>query len=51
MPAGIAKRFDADIRRDLPHYDGYQWRRVGTDAVLVDITNDIIHDVIRDVLD
>ena len=51
MPPGIAKRFDADIRRDLPHYDGYEWRRVGTDAVLVDITNDIIHDVIRDVLD
>ena len=51
VPPGIAKRFDDDIRRDLPHYHGYEWRRVGTDAVLVDITNDIIHDVIRDVLD
>ncbi|GEK71884.1 MULTISPECIES: anti-virulence regulator CigR family protein [Halomonas] len=51
MPPGIGKRFDDDIRRDLPHYDGYEWRRVGVDAVLVDITNDIIYDVIRDVLD
>ncbi len=51
MPPGIAKRLDGDLRRDLPHYDGYEWRRVGADAILVDITNDIIHAVIHDVLD
>ncbi|MCK2183321.1 anti-virulence regulator CigR family protein [Halomonas getboli] len=50
MPPGIGKRLDDGIRRDLPHYDGYEWRRVGADAVLVDITNDIIYDVIHDVL-
>ncbi|MBB3140661.1 anti-virulence regulator CigR family protein [Halomonas organivorans] len=50
MPPGIGKRLDDGIRRDLPHYDGYEWRRVGADAVLVEITNDIIHSVIHDVL-
>ncbi|MDR5865630.1 anti-virulence regulator CigR family protein [Halomonas koreensis] len=51
LPPGIAKRLDAGIRRDLPHYDGHEWRRVGSDVVLVDITRDIIRAVIRDVLD
>ena len=50
LPPGIANNFDDRVRRDLPHYDGYEWRRVGTDAVLVDLTNDIIHEVIHDIL-
>lgn len=50
LPPGIAKNFDPRLRRDLPHYEGYEWRRVGADAVLVDITNDIIHEVIHDIL-
>lgn len=50
LPPGIAKNFDPRLRRELPHYEGYEWRRVGADAVLVDITNDIIFEVIRDIL-
>ncbi|TDO13976.1 MULTISPECIES: anti-virulence regulator CigR family protein [Halomonas] len=50
LPPGIAKKFDASLRRDLPDYEGYEWRRVGSDAVLVDLTNDIIYEVIHDIL-
>ncbi|TDR56593.1 nickel/cobalt transporter regulator [Halomonas ventosae] len=50
LPPGIARNFDERVRRDLPYYEGYEWRRVGTDAVLVDLTNDIIHEVIHDIL-
>ncbi|WFM73041.1 anti-virulence regulator CigR family protein [Halomonas sp. CKK8] len=50
LPPGIARNFDERVRRDLPDYEGYEWRRVGTDAVLVDLTNDIIHEVIHDIL-
>ena len=50
LPPGIAKQFDARVRRDLPTYEGYEWRRVGDDAVLVDLTNDIIREVIHDIL-
>ncbi len=50
LPPGIARNFDGRLRRDLPDYAGYEWRRVGTDAVLVDLTNDIIHEVIHDIL-
>ncbi|MDZ7852717.1 MAG: anti-virulence regulator CigR family protein [Halomonas sp.] len=50
LPPGIAKKFDDHVRRDLPDYEGYEWRRVGTDAVLVDLTNDIIYEVIHNIL-
>lgn len=50
LPPGIARNFDERVRRDLPDYEGYEWRRVGTDAVLVDLTDDIIHEVIHDIL-
>ncbi|SEK31541.1 anti-virulence regulator CigR family protein [Halomonas daqiaonensis] len=50
LPPGIAKKFDDRVRRDLPYYQGYEWRRVGTDAVLVDLTNDVIREVIHDIL-
>lgn len=50
LPPGITRRLDADILRDLPRHEGYEWRRVGWDVVLVDATRDIIHAVIRDAL-
>ena len=50
LPPGIAKRFDERSLRYLPRYDGYEWRRVGPDAILVDAANEIIYQVIRDVL-
>ena len=50
LPPGIAKRFDERSLGYLPRYDGYEWRRVGPDAILVDAANEIIYQVIRDVL-
>jgi hypothetical protein len=48
LPPGIAKRFDDRLHRELPRYDGYEWRRVGPDVVLVEMANDIIYAVLRD---
>ena len=50
LPPGIAKRFDERTRDALPRYEGYEWRRAGPDAILVDAANEIIYQVIRDVL-
>ncbi|MCA1770663.1 MAG: RcnB family protein [Halomonas sp.] len=50
LPPGIAKRFDERSLDHLPRYEGYEWRRVGPDAILVDAANEIIYQVIRDVL-
>ncbi|MCH4563667.1 anti-virulence regulator CigR family protein [Halomonas sp. EGI 63088] len=51
LPPGIARNFDDRVLGELPHHDGYRWQRVGPDAVLVDTSNDIIHEVLRDILD
>ncbi|WP_290784982.1 anti-virulence regulator CigR family protein [Halomonas sp.] len=50
LPPGIAKRFDERSLDRLPRYEGYEWRRAGPDAILVDAANDIIYEVIRDIL-
>ncbi|MCE8018904.1 hypothetical protein HOP51_02050 [Halomonas sp. MCCC 1A11036] len=49
LPPGIAKQLDERILRDLPRYDGYEWRRVGPDVVLVDVVNAIIYEILRDI--
>ncbi|MFQ3787578.1 anti-virulence regulator CigR family protein [Halomonas sp. A29] len=49
LPPGIAKQLDDRILRDLPRYDGYEWRRVGPDVVLVDAANAIIYEILRDI--
>ncbi|MFY0990179.1 anti-virulence regulator CigR family protein [Halomonas sp. C05BenzN] len=51
LPPGIARNFDDRVLRDLPRHDGYRWHRVGPDAVLVDAANDVIHEVLRDILE
>ncbi|MDI5985264.1 anti-virulence regulator CigR family protein [Halomonas sp. M4R5S39] len=51
LPPGIARNFDERMLGELPHHDGYRWQRVGPDAVLVDTANDVIHAVLRDILD
>lgn len=51
LPPGIAKRFDERLYRELPRYDGYEWRRVGADVVLVEMANDIVYAVLRDLLE
>jgi hypothetical protein len=51
LPPGIAKNFDSRVASQLPRYDGYQWKRAGTDVVLVAIATGIIYEVLRNVLD
>ncbi|HSP57061.1 MAG TPA: anti-virulence regulator CigR family protein [Halomonas sp.] len=50
LPPGIAKRFDDRLVQELPSYPGYEWRRAGSDAILVDATNEIIYRVLTDIL-
>lgn len=51
LPPGIAKNFDSRLLGKLPHYDGYEWKQIGTDVVLVAIASGIIYEVLRNVLD
>jgi Ni/Co efflux regulator RcnB len=50
LPPGIAKKMDPDFARQLPNYQGYEWRQVGSDAALVNITTGIVRELMRDVL-
>ncbi|WP_043239127.1 anti-virulence regulator CigR family protein [Stutzerimonas azotifigens] len=50
LPQGYGKRLpDATLAR-LPRYDGYEWRRVGSDMVLVAVTTGIIYAIFNGVL-
>lgn len=51
LPPGIAKNFDSRVVGQLPRYEGYEWKRIGTDVVLVAIATGIIYEVLRNVLD
>ena len=51
LPPGIAKRFDSRLLGKLPHYDGYEWRQVGTDVVLVALASGLIYEILDNVLD
>jgi len=50
LPPGIAKQFDGRVQSRLPSYPGYDWRQVGTDAVLIDATTGIVEAIIANVL-
>ena len=50
LPPGIAKNFDNRLLGQLPRYDGYEWKQVGSDIVLVTATG-IIYEILRNVLD
>lgn len=50
LPPGIAKRFDGRLESRLPQYPGYDWRQVGTDAILVSATTGIIETILVNVL-
>ncbi|UTW07199.1 RcnB family protein [Pseudomonas benzenivorans] len=51
LPPGIAKRFDPHLSSQLPRYDGYEWKQIGRDVVLVAIATGIVYEVLRNVLD
>ena len=51
LPPGIAKKLDGRLVSRLPHYDGYDWVRAGTDLILVAVATGIIYEVLQDVMD
>lgn len=51
LPPGIARNFDAGVLGQLPRYEGYEWKQVGTDVVLVAIATGMIYEVLRNILD
>jgi Ni/Co efflux regulator RcnB len=51
LPHGYGKRLDARALKGLPHYPGYEWRRVGSDIVLITVTSGIVYTILQGVLD
>jgi hypothetical protein len=51
LPHGYGKPLPPGIARQLPRYEGYEWRRLGTDMVLIAITTGIVYEVLHNVLD
>jgi Ni/Co efflux regulator RcnB len=50
LPNGYGERLDPRALEQLPRYDGYEWRRVGPDVVLVALTTGVIYTVLDGVL-
>ena len=52
MPPGIQKtRMPDSFINQLPHHEGYEWRQVGTDLVLVVTGSLVISDLLEGVFD
>ncbi|PPL17934.1 hypothetical protein UN63_02870 [Oceanisphaera arctica] len=51
LPPGIAKRFDPRLRERLPYYEGYEWRRAGDKAILVDLATDNVRFILESIFD
>ncbi|WP_407313996.1 anti-virulence regulator CigR family protein [Pseudomonas sp. nanlin1] len=50
LPPGYGKRLDARALGHLPHYPGYEWRRVGTDVVLIALGTGLVYEILSGVL-
>jgi Ni/Co efflux regulator RcnB len=50
LPRGYGRRLDARSQEFLPRYDGYEWRRLGPDVVLVAIGSGIVYEILEGVL-
>jgi Ni/Co efflux regulator RcnB len=50
LPQGYGRRLDDRSLQYLPRYDGYEWRRLGTDVVLVAIGSGIVYEILEGVL-
>jgi Ni/Co efflux regulator RcnB len=50
LPVGYGKRLDPQVLRGLPQYRGYEWRRVGSDIVLIAVTTGIVYTILSGVL-
>ncbi len=51
LPQGYGKRLPPPLLDRLPHYEGYEWRRVGSDMILVALTTGIVYEILSGVLD
>src|SRR5690606_8693982 len=50
LPPGWGKRLNAHQLHYVPHYHGYEWRRTGSDLVLVALATGIVHEILHEVL-
>jgi Ni/Co efflux regulator RcnB len=50
LPRGYGERLDPRALEQLPRYDGYEWRRVGPDVVLIALTTGVIYTVLEGAL-
>lgn len=50
LPPGWGKRLSAHQLHYVPHYHGYEWRRTGSDLVLVALATGIVHEILHEVL-
>jgi len=50
LPRGYGRRLDQRSLQYLPRYDGYEWRRLGPDIVLVAIGSGIVYEILEGVL-
>ncbi len=50
LPRGYGARLDGPALKHLPRYEGYEWRRMGTDVVLIAIGTGIVYEVLQGVL-
>ncbi len=51
LPPGIAKNLDNRLLGHLPRYEGYEWKQLGRDVILVAIATGLIHEILENVLD
>ena len=50
LPHGYGRRLDARALQHMPRYDGYEWRRVGPDMVLVAVGTGLVYEILDNVL-
>ena len=50
LPRGYGARLSPGALAHLPHYQGYEWRRLGADVVLVAVTTGIVYEILSGVL-
>ena len=51
LPPGYGRPLPPGIARQLPDYPGYEWRRLGTDMVLVAVGTGLVYAILQGVLD
>lgn len=51
LPSGWGKRLTREQLRPLPTYPGYEWRRLGSDMILIEVQTLIVYEILSGVLD